>query len=237
MSVAKGWSLWTPSSLRQLPSLLHPPILPPFLISQLNGLGVTQGHMTPSFLPYFPWGQFRLSPRGSEISAGSSGVQTLVWTLSTIPPVVTGRLGVPPWWYDFLVLCPWWYIFRTVLGFVGTFWWALSRGRFPSLVGNCQGCVVAKIRSLPVSYIPRPSMLAWGVCASLLWGLTPQMPYFHWSINVILSGLPRRLSANLGKYCCRDFHEDSLGADCCPRHFLLHSWWAWRRFFPVRQLV
>ena len=43
----------TPSLCCQLSSLLHAAALFPFPISGLNGLGVTLGHMAPSFLPRF----------------------------------------------------------------------------------------------------------------------------------------------------------------------------------------
>ena len=63
LSVKKGWSLWTPSLRRKLSFLLHTQILSPFLIAQLNGLGVPWGSIAPSFLPHFPQSWFRISPR------------------------------------------------------------------------------------------------------------------------------------------------------------------------------
>ena len=190
MSVQKVQYLWTPPSRRQSSSLLRAQILSPFVIAGLNGLGVMRGNLSPSLFPHFHWDRFRLSPCRSW-----KKLQDHLYRghLSKTCKLVHQWLQ-DDWLYqrdNLLFSAPSTAVhLLKVLGFVRTFrFLALALGWFPSLVGNCQVCAVTQMRSPSVLYITRPELLARGVCAGLPQGSTPRRPYFHWSINVIRSGI------------------------------------------------
>ena len=169
LSVPKGWSLWKPSSRLKKISLLNKWILSTFLISCLNRLGVTWGHMAPLSSLRFPRGWFFIFPPRSWINAGTFGARSPFRNPPTVTPVGTGILVVPPWQYILLLLRPWQCIFWKVLGFVRTIQFGvIDFGQSPLLVCNCQGCPMAQMRSPYMTYSPPLSLLVWGVRTGVL---------------------------------------------------------------------